>query len=59
MPKSNEQCAHPACRCNVGEDGKYCSPYCKDAGDSVEIACNCGHAGCAVAGVESTISAAS
>jgi hypothetical protein len=32
----------------VKSDDKYCSPYCNDAGDTEEISCNCGHAGCSV-----------
>jgi hypothetical protein len=40
-------CAHPACNCMVDKDDKYCSTYCKDAGNTLELSCNCGHAGCA------------
>jgi hypothetical protein len=32
----------------VAEDTKCCSAYCQDAKGTVEIACNCGHAGCRV-----------
>ena len=39
-----KKCAHPMCKCMTIE--KYCSNYCKDAGDKVEIACDCKHAGC-------------
>jgi hypothetical protein len=42
------KCAHPACDCEVTSDDKYCSTYCQDAGDTMEISCNCGHPGCAV-----------
>jgi hypothetical protein len=42
------KCAHPASDCPVDDEDKYCSTYCKDAGDTVEISCNCGHPGCAV-----------
>ena len=41
------KCAHPACNCRAPEGEKYCSTYCHDAGDTVELACNCGHPGCA------------
>jgi hypothetical protein len=41
-----EKCAHPICTCLAEEDSKYCSPYCEDAKDTTEIACNCGHVGC-------------
>jgi hypothetical protein len=44
-----KKCAHPACNCTVGEDDKYCTQYCKDAGDEVEIACDCGHPACEIA----------
>ncbi len=42
------KCAHPACNCNVTDGEKYCSPYCDDGGDEVEIACDCGHQGCEI-----------
>jgi hypothetical protein len=41
-----EKCAHPICTCLAREDNDYCSPYCEDAKDTTEIACNCGHIGC-------------
>ena len=43
----SEKCAHPACNCPAPQGEKYCSGYCHDAGDLTELACNCGHAGCA------------
>lgn len=49
MKQDSKKCEHPACNCQVGdEDSKYCSQYCKDAGETMEISCNCGHAGCSV-----------
>ena len=45
MPKS-QKCAHPACNCTVRDGEKYCSPYCHDAEDKVELSCNCRHAAC-------------
>jgi hypothetical protein len=42
------KCAHPACDCLAATDSKYCSEYCKDAGSTMEISCDCGHAGCAL-----------
>lgn len=48
METKSKKCAHPACSCPVGNDQKYCSQYCKDAGSTMEISCNCGHAGCSV-----------
>lgn len=48
MP-DKKQCAHPLCSCEPAEGSEYCSQYCADAGDTLEIACNCGHADCAMA----------
>jgi hypothetical protein len=42
-----DKCAHPACNCAASTDSDYCSAYCEDAEDTTEIACGCGHAGCA------------
>jgi hypothetical protein len=57
---TKDKCAHPACACLRANDSKYCSTYCEDAGDTVELTCNCGHAGCgtdAVIQPESTMTA--
>jgi hypothetical protein len=43
----DKKCAHPACNCVATKDSKYCSQYCHDAGNTVELSCNCGHGGCA------------
>lgn len=48
MTQGTKKCAHPACNCPAGENGKYCSQYCEDAAGTTEISCNCGHSGCAV-----------
>jgi len=48
MAQGTKKCAHPACQCQVGANEKYCSDYCKDAGNTLELSCNCAHAGCAV-----------
>jgi hypothetical protein len=42
-----ETCEHTICTCPRAEDSSYCSAYCETAGDNVELACNCGHPGCA------------
>jgi hypothetical protein len=42
-----EKCEHSICSCLQDEGSDYCSPYCETAGGSVELACNCGHPGCA------------
>lgn len=42
-----KKCEHPACNCMAPRGEKYCSVYCHDAGGTLELACNCGHAGCA------------
>jgi hypothetical protein len=45
--KKKKKCAHPSCDCLV-QEGKYCSQYCKDAGGTMEISCNCRHAECGI-----------
>lgn len=47
--KSDNQCAQALCSCTVAEDAQYCSPQCSASGesDTVTIACECGHPGCA------------
>jgi hypothetical protein len=45
--KKKKKCAHPSCDCFV-QEGKYCSQYCKDAGGTMEISCNCRHAECGI-----------
>lgn len=44
--RDDNKCAHPACSCPVANDEKYCSEYCRDAGDITEINCGCEHQGC-------------
>ena len=41
-----KKCAHPSCSCSVADNDKYCSEYCKDAKDIMEIGCGCEHQGC-------------
>jgi len=48
MSKETTKCAHQACKCVARPDSKYCSQYCDDAGDTMEISCNCGHGGCSL-----------
>jgi len=43
------KCTDPACNCPAPDGEKYCSTYCHDAGQLTELACNCGHGGCAEA----------
>ena len=43
----DNECAHPPCNCPAPQGEKYCSTYCQDAGSLTELACNCGHRGCA------------
>jgi hypothetical protein len=49
MADQPKKCAHPSCRCTVGKDQKYCSMYCEDAKDTLEVSCGCGHPGCEIA----------
>ena len=44
--EEKNKCAHPACSCTAIKGSKYCSQYCSDARETVELACNCGHSGC-------------
>jgi hypothetical protein len=44
--EEKNKCAHPACICTALKGSKYCSQYCHDARETVELACNCGHPGC-------------
>jgi hypothetical protein len=39
-----KKCKHPACNCETMSD--YCSTHCEEAGDMLELACDCGHPGC-------------
>ncbi len=42
-------CAHASCNCLVepgGRFGKYCSEHCKQAGDKIELRCDCQHQPC-------------
>ena len=48
--RNQEFCAHTGCNCTRREGSKYCSQYCEDAGTTLELACNCQHAGCGVEG---------
>jgi hypothetical protein len=45
----DNKCDHESCVCVVGDDEDYCSPQCEaaDAEDITDIACDCGHPGCA------------
>ncbi len=58
MPQKQKKCDHPACNCMVNEGTHYCSSYCKDAKGTMEISCNCGHAGCAIGEGQSTMTGA-
>lgn len=49
MAKELTKCAHPVCACMVppnGPHGKYCSEHCKQAGDKIELRCDCQHPDC-------------
>ena len=49
MATTIKKCEHPACNCMAKADDSYCSNYCRDAKGTMEISCNCGHAGCSLA----------
>jgi hypothetical protein len=42
------ECAHAGCHCSVIDREDYCGVYCRDALDSAEGTCNCGHLACSV-----------
>ena len=48
MLEEMKKCDHPACHCWVAKGTKYCSQYCQDAKETLEISCNCRHDGCAL-----------
>ena len=48
MAVETKKCAHPACSCAAAPGSDYCSTSCEDAADTIEISCNCGHAGCSL-----------
>ncbi len=46
MDEANK-CKHESCSCTVEKGKNYCSQICEDSKNVTEIACECGHAGCA------------
>jgi hypothetical protein len=53
---AQNKCAHIPCLCVVADGEKFCSESCQDAGsEEVEIACECGHASCPLAGTEENV----
>ncbi len=46
--QGTKKCAHAGCNCMAKGDDKYCGPLCKDSGDTLDIACNCGHSECRI-----------
>ena len=49
MASVEKKCAHPVCQCMVqphGPHGKYCSDHCQQAGDKIELRCDCQHPPC-------------
>ena len=50
LERGHDVCEHRGCNCAPRENSKYCSQYCEDAGDTLELACGCGHAGCGTEG---------
>lgn len=57
MPETIK-CAHPSCSCEPASGSEYCSQYCEDARDTLEISCNCGHPDCALAASGAPLQAA-
>jgi hypothetical protein len=53
---AQNKCAHIPCLCVVADGEKFCSEPCQDAGaEEVEIACECGHESCPLAGTEESV----
>jgi hypothetical protein len=46
MAEQEKPCAHSSCKCVVAEGSTYCSEYCRDARDVIEIGCGCEHEPC-------------
>ena len=46
MANESKKCKHPSCDCTVSGDDDYCSEYCRDARDTMEIGCGCEHPPC-------------
>lgn len=47
MAKKSNKCAHENCQCQVSEAEKFCSEYCREAGEEiVEVGCGCEHRPC-------------
>ena len=46
-----KKCANPTCTCIPPDKEKYCSAHCEGIADKLEIACQCGHAGCSTSTV--------
>lgn len=44
--QETKKCARPGCECDAREGSKFCGAYCEGAGDTLEVMCACGHAGC-------------
>jgi hypothetical protein len=43
---TDNRCKHPACSCKVVDGDRYCSAQCEGMGETPDINCLCGHAGC-------------
>jgi len=52
MSEQMNKCAHPACNCVIEGDAEYCSSFCRNARESTETNCKCGHADCAAAATD-------
>jgi hypothetical protein len=57
MEAQKEKCAHPACSCPPEKGSKYCSQYCHDARETLELSCNCSHPACSLTSGKGTVAA--
>jgi hypothetical protein len=44
---NGRKCKHETCSCIVNGGDGDCSQICRDANDLIDLACQCGHSGCA------------
>jgi hypothetical protein len=52
MEINQRKCKHSACKCIVGGEAIFCSPYCERRADEGDETCECGHSDCETSIVE-------
>lgn len=46
MQEETNACPHTNCKCQVANEGEFCSEYCLEARHVTEIGCGCEHPTC-------------